>query len=405
MIKNIFLKQAVILAGGYGKRLGKITEKVPKPLIKIDGENTFIDYQIRYLNQFDFDEILILCSYKYEIFKKKYHNKKILNTKIYCIKEKGKLGTGGALLNARKYLKDIFFICNGDTFFDLNLTKLFFKFKKTNKTIIALNLNQEKKKIKRIILKGVQKSFTNEVVNKNEEYFNSGYGIIKKKDIKEFLLKNSNLELDIYNKLLKKKKIKFIKFNEKLIDYGTKKELKNLISFTNKYKKRFVLLLDRDGVINVDYGYINDFSKIKFNKKIFKIIQVCNELRIPVFVITNQSGIARNYFTEDKLLKINRQMKNYFLKKNIYVSHFYYCPHHVEGKIRKYKINCNCRKPKIGLFNRLKKDWFLEPKKSLMLGDKLSDKNFADKIKSEFLYVKNNKIRISTVINKIKRNV
>ena len=71
MIKNIFLKQAVILAGGYGKRLGKITEKVPKPLIKIDGENTFIDYQIRYLNQFDFDEILILCSNKYEMFKKK----------------------------------------------------------------------------------------------------------------------------------------------------------------------------------------------------------------------------------------------------------------------------------------------------------------------------------------------
>ena len=190
-----------------------------------------------------------------------------------------------------------------------------------------------------------------------------------------------------------------------MIDYGTKPELKNIIRFIKKYKRRFILLLDRDGVINIDFGYINDFSKIKFNIKIFKIIKICNELRVPVFVITNQSGISRNYFSESRLKKINAQINDSFLKKNIYVNQFYYCPHHINGKIKKYKINCKCRKPKVGLFNQLKKEWFLKPDKILMLGDKSSDKKFAENIKSEFLYVKNNKIPISTVINKIKKNV
>ncbi len=405
MIKNTFLKQAVILAGGYGKRLGSITNRIPKPLIKIDEKNTFIDHQIKYLNQFGFDEILILCSYKYDLFRKKYHNKKILNTKIICIKEKKKLGTGGALLNARKFLKDIFFLCNGDTFFDINLLDLFSKFKKINKNLIVLNLNKDGNKIKKLVFKKENMLFTNKYSTNKKDYLNSGYAIIKKKDIKNFSQGNKNLEFDIYNKLIVNKKIKFLKYNNKLIDYGTKPKLKNFINFIKKYKRRFILLLDRDGVINIDFGYINDFSKIKFNKKIFKILKLCNQLRVPVFVITNQSGISRNYFSEDKLKKINEQISNFFLKKNVYVNQFYYCPHHTDGKIKKYKINCNCRKPKVGLFNQLKKEWLLKPDKILMLGDKSSDKQFADNIKSEFLYVKNNKIRISTVINKIKKNV
>ena len=109
MIKNTFLKQAVILAGGYGKRLGSITNRIPKPLIKIDEKNTFIDHQIKYLNQFGFDEILILCSYKYDLFRKKYHNKKILNTKIICIKEKKKARDRRCTFKCKKVFKRYFF--------------------------------------------------------------------------------------------------------------------------------------------------------------------------------------------------------------------------------------------------------------------------------------------------------
>ena len=94
MNKNTFLDQAVILAGGYGKRLGKITKTTPKPLIKLDRKICFLDYQINYLNQFGFSEIIILCSYKYNLFKKRYHNKIILGSKIKCIKENKKMGNG-----------------------------------------------------------------------------------------------------------------------------------------------------------------------------------------------------------------------------------------------------------------------------------------------------------------------
>ena len=96
------INQAVILCGGLGSRLGNITKKTPKPLIKIAGK-PFLNYIIDRLVRIRIKKILLLCCYKNEKFFKKYHNKKInKNTYITCIKEKNLLGTGGALINAKK---------------------------------------------------------------------------------------------------------------------------------------------------------------------------------------------------------------------------------------------------------------------------------------------------------------
>ena len=111
-------QQAVILVGGLGSRLGKLTKKTPKPLLNIDG-HSFIDYQINFLSKFPFKEILLLCGYRGNFFKKKYHLKKKNNTLIKCIIENKKLGTGGALINAKKSLNNYFLLCNGDTFLSL----------------------------------------------------------------------------------------------------------------------------------------------------------------------------------------------------------------------------------------------------------------------------------------------
>lgn len=405
MNKNIFLRQAVILAGGYGKRLGNITKRTPKPLINIDKGISFLDHQITYLNQFGFKEILILCSYKYSFFKRKYHNKKILNTKVRCLKEKKKLGTGGALLNSRKYLDENFFLCNGDTHFDINLVSLYSKFKKYNKSIIAVNQNLEKKNIKPLNLHGNKKEFLNKTTKDKYSFYSSGYGILKKNCFNKFRTKFHNLEFDLYNHLIKNNKLKFVKFNSKLIDIGTPRDLNNAKLFFKKYKNRFYLLLDRDGVINIDFGYINTFKKIVFNKKIFQIIKHCNNLKIPIFVITNQSGIARGMFKEKELININDKISEYLLSKDLYINKFYYCPHHIDGKVLKYIKLCECRKPKIGLIKILKKEWYLSSNNCLMIGDKSIDKEFAKNLKCDFLYVKNNKIDVSKVINKINNYV
>ena len=118
--ENLRIDQAVILAGGLGSRLGNITKKIPKPLIKVNGI-PFIEYIIENFSRFGIKKILILTSYKSKHFFKKYHNKTLYGLKIRCHDEKKAKGTGGALLDAKKKLDNFFYLCNGDTFFNINI--------------------------------------------------------------------------------------------------------------------------------------------------------------------------------------------------------------------------------------------------------------------------------------------
>ena len=123
----VVINQAVIVCGGLGTRLGNITKKTPKPLIKIKGI-TIIEYIIKYLSRFGIKEILLLCGYKGSQFKKKFHNKSKYGIKIRCIIEKNPLGTSGALLNAKNNVDKFFLYCNGDTFFNINISDLIKQF-------------------------------------------------------------------------------------------------------------------------------------------------------------------------------------------------------------------------------------------------------------------------------------
>ena len=132
------VNQAVIICGGYGKRLGKITLKTPKPLIKVN-KLTVLEHIMKNLTRFGINDIILLCFYKHKVFKKKFHNKKIFGAKVFCVKEKKLLGSSGALFNAKKRLKENFIFCNGDTFFDINLNDLIFEFmKKKNLSIYCI---------------------------------------------------------------------------------------------------------------------------------------------------------------------------------------------------------------------------------------------------------------------------
>ena len=123
-MKKICSDQCLILAGGYGSRLDKITKNVPKPLIKIY-KKPFILYLIKNLYRQGIRDFLILTYYKNYLFDKKIF-KSFRDAKIKIIKEKQKLGTLGSIINAKKYLKNTFFVANGDTYFDFNIRDLEF---------------------------------------------------------------------------------------------------------------------------------------------------------------------------------------------------------------------------------------------------------------------------------------
>lgn len=126
------------------------------------------------------------------------------------------------------------------------------------------------------------------------------------------------------------------------------------------------VFLDRDGVINVDYGYVHEIEHFKFIPGAKKALRKLSATDYKVIVITDQSGIGRGYYTEEDAKKVNNYMINELSKEGATVSGIYYCPHAPEA-------NCRCRKPKIFLLQKAKRDFNIDLSKSYFIGDKTKD--------------------------------
>lgn len=114
--------QAIILCGGLGTRLKSVISGIPKPMAPVNGK-PFLEFIFKYLKKQDIKEIILAVSYKYEIIQE-YFKDEFLGIKIKYSIEKEPLGTGGAIKQALNFIKDKTYVLNGDTFFDIDLSKL-----------------------------------------------------------------------------------------------------------------------------------------------------------------------------------------------------------------------------------------------------------------------------------------
>jgi len=129
-----------------------------------------------------------------------------------------------------------------------------------------------------------------------------------------------------------------------------------------------VLFLDRDGVINEEKNYLYKKEDFVFIDGIFELVKHYKSIGYDVFVVTNQSGIARKYYTENDFNLLTHWMKEEFLKKEIIIDDVYFCPHHpdINGE-------CSCRKPHPGMLLKAAEVYDIDLKNSIMIGDKERD--------------------------------
>lgn len=159
-------------------------------------------------------------------------------------------------------------------------------------------------------------------------------------------------------------------------------------------QKTKIAFLDRDGVINsvkLNKGYIGkikDFKWINGSKKTIKYLKSKN---YKVVIVTNQSGVARGYFTIKDVYKLHRYLQQELKKIGTSVDKIYFCQFHKDGIIKRYKKDSSLRKPKIGMFRMAQKKWRVDKQKSFMIGDQITDVEFAKKanIKSYLFKEKN----------------
>jgi D-glycero-D-manno-heptose 1,7-bisphosphate phosphatase len=133
------------------------------------------------------------------------------------------------------------------------------------------------------------------------------------------------------------------------------------------------VFLDRDGVINIDHGYVSDEHDFEYVEGVFEATKKLQDMGYMLVLVTNQSGIARGMFSEDRFLSLTQWMDWNFSDNGVEFDGFYYCPHHPEHGVGDYKQDCDCRKPKPGMFISARDFLKIDMAKSVMVGDKAED--------------------------------
>ncbi|KVK92414.1 D-glycero-beta-D-manno-heptose 1,7-bisphosphate 7-phosphatase [Burkholderia cepacia] len=133
------------------------------------------------------------------------------------------------------------------------------------------------------------------------------------------------------------------------------------------------LFLDRDGVINVDTGYLHRPSECQFVPGIFELVRAANRAGYRVFVVTNQAGIARGFYTEQVFRAFTDWMLGEFAKHGALIDEVYFCPHHPDAGLGEYRVACECRKPLPGMLLRARDEFGVDMARSIMIGDNLTD--------------------------------
>lgn len=133
------------------------------------------------------------------------------------------------------------------------------------------------------------------------------------------------------------------------------------------------LFLDRDGVINEDFGYVHKPEDTVFMPGIFDLVNAANSAGYKVVVVTNQAGIGRGYYSESDFHEYMSWQKSQFKNHGGRIDAIYYCPHHPNFGVGEYRLLCSCRKPKPGLIHKAVLDLGLNLSLSVLVGDKLSD--------------------------------
>jgi D,D-heptose 1,7-bisphosphate phosphatase len=157
---------------------------------------------------------------------------------------------------------------------------------------------------------------------------------------------------------------------------------------TGDDKKNRAVFLDRDGTINEDVGYLSRLEDLKIYENAAEAIRLIKENGFLTVVVTNQSGVARGFFSEDFIITVHDKMNEYLKERGASLDALYYCPHHPRYGNEIYRRECSCRKPQPGLLLRAAEDLDIDLRRSYVIGDMPRDMDIASKVGARGVMVK-----------------
>ena len=138
----------------------------------------------------------------------------------------------------------------------------------------------------------------------------------------------------------------------------------------NGYKAAFI---DRDGVINIDKGYTYKVEDLSIYNDVYYGLKQIQRQGFKLFIVTNQSGIARGFYTINQFKFFMDFLLKNLANNGVHIHDYFFCPHHSDGVVKEFSIECNCRKPNPGLINQASDKYNIDLNSSILIGDKNSD--------------------------------
>jgi len=383
--------KAVIIAGGKGIRLGNLTKKIPKPMLKI-GDKTILEHQIDLLKRYKIIEIIVCAGYLSEVIEEFITNSNRSTNIRYSIESKP-LGTAGCIKELEATLNEDFLVLYGDIMLDMNIDYLIsYHFsKKSVATLVAhpndhpydsdlLEVDSNNK-----IVNFLNKPHKNEVFYRN--LVNAGIYVLSN-TVFNYIQndKTQDFAKDVFPYMLKNEE-RIFAYNtpEYIKDIGTKDRIESVrkdfcsgkINRLNLANKRAAIFTDRDGVINKEVNLLSRTGDFGLLPGITEAIKNINKTEYLTVVVTNQPVVAKGLCSIEDVKEIHKKMETLLGKDQAKIDAIYFCPHHPEkgfpGENIKYKIDCSCRKPKIGMIEKAQTDLNIDLKESLLIGDRTVD--------------------------------
>lgn len=373
---SVFPTQCALLVGGLGTRLGALTQDLPKPLLPIGGRS-FLEWLLRDLCRWGFDEALLLTGHLSGRVRDAVAGIEAglpRPMRLVINEEPVRAGTGGALHYARERLAERFFLLNGDSILDTNLAP-------------HLAARDPEGTIGRLVLRALPDASRYGVVTLDGDrltafaerpkpgspgLINAGMYVLNRA-ILDHVQPVCSLEADVLPGIAQAGGLRGAVADGYFIDIGIPEDLARAQSELPARLRRPALFLDRDGVLNRDHGWVGTRERWEWMAGAKEAIRLATDAGWHVFLVTNQSGVARGHYTEADVAALHVWVTDEVRLSGGTIDDIRYCPFHPEAPLAEYRQAHAWRKPEAGMLLDLLRAWDVDPAASLMVGDQPTD--------------------------------
>lgn len=368
------VRQCAVLAGGLGTRLGEYTARLPKPLLRC-GDRPFLAWLLREFIRFGVEEFVLLAGHRADELEAAVPALAAAlprQVRIVISREPTRAGTGGAVWHAAAQLDERFLLCNGDSLFDCNIAQLLSVSDECVGRMLLRNA-EDASRYGTVTLSG------DAVVRFDERPAAGQHGIINAgvylfdRRLLEALSPACSLEAEILPQLAAHGALRGTLGNGYFRDIGVPEDYVRAQSEIPRVFRRPALFLDRDGVVNRDHGYVGHRERFEWTPGAHEAIRAATDAGWHVFVVTNQSGVARGLYDEAAVAELHRWMTDEVRRAGGTIDDIRYCPFHPHATVPAYRRVSDWRKPAPGMLLDLIRAWELDPARCVLVGDQETD--------------------------------